>query len=86
MTSITAAPATRPPCTAIKVPVELRDRLKRSAAEHGQTMAELIDTLLRESARYARMESLRQAIAQTPASVMAQYTRERDEWLDAHLD
>lgn len=77
--------ARRQGSTTIKVPVELRDRLKQDAAAHRQTLAERIDSLLRESARYSRMANLRRAIDATPPQVMADYIRERDEWLDAKL-
>lgn len=77
--------APRQGSTTIKVPVELRDRLKQDAAAHGQTLAGRIDSLLRESARYSRMADLRRAIDATPPQVMADYARERDEWLDANL-
>ncbi|HMR12765.1 MAG TPA: hypothetical protein PKE42_03420 [Arachnia sp.] len=64
--------------TTIKVPMELRDRLKSAAAEERHTLAEHLESLLREDERRKRFARLRQQIALTPPDET--YLVEADEW------
>ncbi|HMR49753.1 MAG TPA: Arc family DNA-binding protein [Arachnia sp.] len=52
--------------TTIKVPSELRDRLKSAARRDGRSMSEYIDRLLSDEEFRSRMARLREEIALTP--------------------
>ncbi|MHB8961322.1 MAG: ribbon-helix-helix protein [Candidatus Limnocylindrales bacterium] len=62
--------------TTIKVPKELRDRIARQAADRGVTAAQLLDELLQERERRARLDAVRAAYADRDAA----YTAEVDVW------
>lgn len=65
-----------PAVTTIKVPKELRDRIASQAADRGVTAAQLLDELLRERERRARLDAVRAAYADRDAA----YTAEVDVW------
>lgn len=71
--------------TTIKVSTGTRDRLKAQARAANVTLGEHLEHLADAADRGLRFEALRAAIAATPAEVMAEYTEETDEWLDADL-
>ncbi len=52
--------------TTIKVPAEIRDRLKKGAGDEGMTMAQYIDKMLRESERQHRLSLIKEQVATTP--------------------
>jgi len=65
----------------------LRERLRRLAGEREATMAETLDDALEALRRdefYKRMAEAEQALRSDPAG-WAQYTAERDAWLNADL-
>ena len=64
--------------TTMKLPSELRDRLKGAAAAHRRTMAEHVAALLDEEDRRARYASVREAMAQQPPDEA--YRREAEDW------
>lgn len=64
----------------IKVPVELRDQLKRQAAAERRTLGAHIAHLAELGERESRMHRLRGAIAATPASDLESYRAETREW------
>ncbi|MFT3889318.1 MAG: hypothetical protein QM713_14315 [Arachnia sp.] len=68
--------------TTIKVPSQLRDRLKVDAAQHGRTMAEHLEALLDEEARRRRLATLREQMAANPPD--DDYRRETGEWQSDH--
>jgi len=68
--------------TTIKVTTETRDRLKAQASVAGTSLGEHLARLADLADRHERLESLRVAIATTPAD----QAEERDgEWLAADL-
>lgn len=71
--------------TTIKLAAATRDRLKAHAARHGESLGAQIERLLDLADREERFAALRAAIAATPPDALADYERERDEWLDAGL-
>lgn len=64
--------------TTIKVPVELRDELKRQAAAHDRTLAQHLSALARSQARADRLGQARQAVVDNPPDEA--YLREAGEW------
>ncbi|MGO1592575.1 MAG: ribbon-helix-helix protein [Ancrocorticia sp.] len=64
--------------TTIKVPSELRDRLKNEAAQEGHTMSEHIEKLLDEDSRRQRFSRLREQIAANPPD--DEYVKSAEEW------
>jgi hypothetical protein len=66
--------------TTIKVPNELRDRLKVQAAEHGRTIGEHLGVLADEADRRARFARLRAQISATPPESRASYLEEIRVW------
>lgn len=71
--------------TTIKVPSDLRDRLRSHADRGSRTLAQHIDLLLDLEDRDERFAAMQDAMARmTPAQQVA-YERERDEWIDAPL-
>ncbi|MFT0846898.1 DNA mismatch repair protein MutS [Actinomycetaceae bacterium L2_0104] len=64
--------------TTIKVPSELRDRLKAEAARQGHTLAEHLEMLLDEEARRQQFKQLREQIAENPPD--ERYNRDAEEW------
>lgn len=71
--------------TTIKVSAETRDRLKAQAAASRVSLGEHLSRLADAADRGLRFEAMRRAIDATPADVLATYTAEADEWLDADL-
>lgn len=71
--------------TTIKVPTELRDRLRRHADRGSRTLAQHIDLLLDLEDREERFASMRSAMARMTPAQRASYQQERDEWIDAPL-
>jgi len=71
--------------TTIKVSTETRDRLKAQAAAAQVTLGEHLSRLAAAADRGQRFETLRTAIAATPAPLMTDYETETHEWLDADL-
>ena len=69
--------------TTIKVSTETRDRLKAQASAAHVSLGEHLSRLADAADRALRFESLRAAIDATPAHVMADYTAESKDWLDA---
>jgi hypothetical protein len=72
--------------TTIKVPNELRDRLKAQAAEQGRTIGEYIGVLADNADRQARFARLRAQIAATPPDLRANYLDEFRAWDTATSD
>jgi hypothetical protein len=66
--------------TTIKVPTELRDRLKAQATEHGRTLGEHLECLVEAADREARFALLRRQIAETPVESRASYLEEASAW------
>lgn len=71
--------------TTIKVSGELRDRLKAQASREGRTLGVHLSYLADLADRNARLESLRAAIASTPAPAAASHAVESGEWERAEL-
>ncbi len=66
--------------TTIKVSTELRDRLKRQAAEQGRTIGAHLAALADDADRAGRFARLRQQVAATPPAVRATYADETAAW------
>lgn len=66
--------------TTIKVPMELRDRLRVEADRDGLTLGELLDALLHERARARRFEELREAIESTTGEDVTTWLDETEQW------
>ena len=66
--------------TTIKVSIELRDRLKAQAAEHGRTLGEHLAGLADRADREARLARLRRQIAATPPALRESYREETGAW------
>lgn len=71
--------------TTIKVSTETRDGLRAYADQHGETLGEGLDRLLRLADDVRQTEMLRCAMARMTPEQRRDYERERDEWLDADL-
>lgn len=71
--------------TTIKVPAATRDRLKAHAAEYGEPLGAHVERLLDLADRESRFEQLASAVEATVGAKLDDYSRERDEWLDAEL-
>ncbi|MGO1319757.1 MAG: hypothetical protein ACTII7_06050 [Galactobacter sp.] len=65
--------------TTIKVPSEIRDVLKRQAAQEHRTLAEHLKHLAAAEDKRVRFQRLRESMAATPAD--DEYRREADDWL-----
>lgn len=66
--------------TTIKVPSEVRDRLKIQAALAHRTLGKHLEYLTELGERDARIASLRAAIAATPPEELASYREETRTW------
>lgn len=66
--------------TTIKVSIELRDRLKAQAAEHGRTIGEHLASLADAADRRERFARLRRQIAATPPELRESYLEESAAW------
>lgn len=66
--------------TTIKVSDELRDRLKRQAAQDGLTLGAHLARLADAEDRRVRLHLLKGAIADTPPSATSSYDTESAEW------
>lgn len=64
--------------TTIKLSMELRDRLKRQAADHRRTLGEHLDALATEEERRRRLADLAAAMQAHP--VDDQYVIEMRQW------
>ncbi len=64
--------------TTIKVPAEIRDRLKKGAGDEGMTMAQYIDKMLRESERQHRLSLIKEQVATNPPD--QEYLDELADW------
>ncbi|QAY59547.1 DNA mismatch repair protein MutS [Microbacterium protaetiae] len=71
--------------TTIKVSDELRDRLKTQASRTGRTLGAHLAVLADLADRQDRLTSMKQAIAATPASVLAEYRTESEQWETTEL-
>ena len=71
--------------TTIKVPRELRDRLKEQAQAEHRTLGEHLAHLAANAEREGRFEQLRQAMARTSEADMESY-REETAWWDRAVD
>lgn len=71
--------------TTIKVPRELRDRLKEQAQAEHRTLGEHLAHLVANAEREGRFEHLRQAMARTSSADMESY-REETAWWDRAVD
>jgi len=72
--------------TTIKVPVELRDRLKAQASAHDRTIGEHLAVLASAEERTERFARLRRQIAATPPELRANYLDELGAWDGASGD
>lgn len=75
------------PSTTIRVSIEQRERLRRLADEGNATMADTLDAALESLRRvrfYGAMAAAQQRLSDDP-DAWADYTRERDEWLNPDL-
>ncbi len=64
--------------TTIKVPSEIRDVLKRQAAQEHRTLAEHLEHLAAAEDKRVRFQRLRAAMTATPPD--EEYLREAHEW------
>jgi len=71
--------------TTIKVSNELRDRLKEQAARDGLTLGAHLSHLADADDRRWRLESLREAVAQTSPADIESYSSETAEWEQLEL-
>lgn len=66
--------------TTIKVPNELRDRLKLQASAHGRTIGEHLAVLADRAEREERFARLRRQLAATPLDARASRLAEIEAW------
>lgn len=70
--------------TTIKVPVELRDRIKEMASQRDETMPSFVEYLLAQELRRQKLDKLRQDIAASSDEDLASWREEVALWDQAY--